>query len=83
MQAGVFTYLLWLLSSNVESYFSTQQLPSQFTPRNITITIRTVVQGMAYLATFIFGANTLGLTGEVLADVPRKRSGVPHCCRLP
>lgn len=31
--------------------------------RNIAITVRTIVVGLMYLATFIFSANALGLTG--------------------
>jgi hypothetical protein len=32
--------------------------------KNISITVKTITVGMAYLATFIFGANSAGLTGE-------------------
>jgi hypothetical protein len=32
--------------------------------RNIAITVRTIIVGLMYLATFIFSANALGLTGE-------------------
>lgn len=66
LQAGFFTYLLFLLSNSISGYFTNQELPDQFTAKNITVTIRTAVGGLAYLATFIFGANTLGLAGLAL-----------------
>lgn len=33
--------------------------------QNIAITVRTIIVGLLYLATFIFSANALGLTGEL------------------
>ncbi|KAL3141484.1 hypothetical protein ABBQ32_005046 [Trebouxia sp. C0010 RCD-2024] len=64
IQAAFFTYLLFLFSTNISKYFGGQDLPDQYTARNITVTIRTAVGGLAYLATFIFGANALGLAGQ-------------------
>ena len=64
LQAGFFTYLLFLFSTSISTYFGRQELPDQYTAKNITVTIRTAVGGLAYLATFIFGANALGLTGK-------------------
>ncbi|BDA45070.1 hypothetical protein COCOBI_06-5500 [Coccomyxa sp. Obi] len=61
VQAGGFAYLLFLFTSTVDGYFDGQQLPDQYTARNITITIRTIVRGLAYLCTFIFAANAVGL----------------------
>lgn len=66
LQAGFFTYLLYLFSTSISTYFGRQELPDQYTAKNITVTIRTAVGGLAYLATFIFGANALGLTGLAL-----------------
>lgn len=66
LQAGFFTYLLFLFSTSISTYFGRQELPDQYTAKNITVTIRTAVGGLAYLATFIFGANALGLTGLAL-----------------
>ena len=34
--------------------------------RNISITVRTLIQGLSWLATFIFSANAVGLLGELL-----------------
>ncbi len=67
LQAGFFTWLLYLFSNSVSTYFGRQEVPDQYTAKNITVTIRTAVGGLAYLATFIFGANALGLTGECMA----------------
>ncbi|KAL0038463.1 hypothetical protein WJX77_007253 [Trebouxia sp. C0004] len=66
LQAGFFTYLLFLFSTSISTYFGRQELPDQYTAKNITVTIRTAVGGLSYLATFIFGANALGLTGLAL-----------------
>ena len=65
IRLGVFAYFLFLLSSGVDGYFEGQALPDQLTARNITITLRTVVRGLSYLLTFLFAANTIGLTGEL------------------
>ncbi|EIE21091.1 hypothetical protein COCSUDRAFT_33788 [Coccomyxa subellipsoidea C-169] len=62
VQAGVFAYLLYLFSSNVDGYFERQPLPDQYTARNITVAISTIVRGLSYLITFIFGANAVGLS---------------------
>ena len=71
-QAAVICYLLSLLSSSVDDFFSRQELPTQYTARNIAILIQTVVRGLAYLATFIFGANAVGLAslGTALVVAP-------------
>lgn len=60
-QAGAICYLLYLFSTVVDNYFAQQELPSQYTARNITLLIQSVVRGLVYLATFIFGANATGL----------------------
>ncbi len=60
-QAATICYLLYLLSTNVDGFFEKQELPSQYTARNITVLIQTVVRGLVYLATFVFGANAVGL----------------------
>ena len=64
LRLGGFACLLYLLSTNVDNYFEGQALPSQLTARNITITVRTIARGLSYLLTFLFAANTIGLTGE-------------------
>ncbi|KAL4534899.1 hypothetical protein Ndes2526A_g05764 [Nannochloris sp. 'desiccata'] len=66
-QAGTICYLLFLLSTSVDGYFQQQDLPSQYTARNITVLIQTVSRGLVYLATFIFGANAVGLASLGIA----------------
>ena len=67
VQAGAMAYGMWLLSTGVDAYFDRQAMPDQFTARNITVTVRTITRGLAYLATFIFGANAVGLSGALLS----------------
>ena len=62
-QAGVICYLLYLVTTAVDGYFADKPLPDQYTARNIAVLVQTVVRGLAYLITFIFGANCVGLTG--------------------
>ena len=38
--------------------------------RNISITVRTILLGLSYLATFIFAANGLGLAGGAMGEAP-------------
>ncbi len=70
-QAGTICFLCYLLSTVVDDYFAHQDLPSQYTARNITLLIQSVVRGLVYLITFIFGANATGLaalTIQLLVD---------------
>lgn len=60
-QAGTICFLFYLLSRVVDDYFAHQDLPSQYTAQNITLLIQSVVRGLVYLVTFIFGANATGL----------------------
>jgi len=62
----VICFLLFQVCGLVDGYFDRQDLPDQFTARNITVTLRTVVRGLAYLLTFLFGANCVGLSGKLL-----------------
>lgn len=74
LRLGGFACLLYLLSTNVDNYFEGQALPNQLTARNITITVRTIVRGLSYLLTFLFAANTIGLTGEALLSYHTQRT---------
>ena len=60
-QAGTICYLLYLVSTAVDDYFARQSVPDQYTARNITLLIQSVVRGLVYLAVGIFGANATGL----------------------
>eukprot|EP00252_Welwitschia_mirabilis_P012120 TRINITY_DN2697_c0_g1_i4.p1 TRINITY_DN2697_c0_g1~~TRINITY_DN2697_c0_g1_i4.p1 ORF type:complete len:261 (-),score=48.31 TRINITY_DN2697_c0_g1_i4:97-879(-) len=59
--AGAVSYVLYNFSVGVESALNQQELSSDYSVRQITITIRTIIIGVSYLATFIFAANTIGL----------------------
>ena len=77
LQAGVLTFLLYLLSTRLDGFFDQQEIPSQLTARNITLTVQTIVRAVTYLFTFICGVNTIGLTGvpSILGTLPSPNSG--------
>ena len=64
-QAGALGFGLFIFSTKVSSLVNVQALPDGYTARNITITVRTLIQGLSWLATFIFCANAIGLFGEL------------------
>lgn len=68
-QASVICYLLYILSTTIDGFFDKQTLPQQYTARNIAVLVQTVVRGLSYLATFIFGANAVGLAALGVALV--------------
>ena len=57
---GIFV-VLYIISSNLDGYISSLALPEQYTVRQISVTLKTIILGMSYLACFIYGANALGL----------------------
>ncbi|KAJ3686138.1 hypothetical protein LUZ61_015302 [Rhynchospora tenuis] len=59
--AGVICLILYKFTTTVEASFSRQAVSDNFSVRQITITIRTIVNGLCYLATFVFGINSAGL----------------------
>ncbi|EFJ42954.1 hypothetical protein VOLCADRAFT_121472 [Volvox carteri f. nagariensis] len=62
-QALVLAYGLWFFTTKVQGSIEGQALPDGYTARNIAITVRTIILGLCYLATFIFAANGVGLAG--------------------
>lgn len=68
-QAGVICWALFQVTQLVDGYFALRALPEQYTAHNIAVLVQTVVRGLAYLITFIFGANALGLTGAAVGTV--------------
>ena len=56
-------FFLFQLCGLVDGYFARQELPEQYTAHNITVTLRTVIRGLSYLMTFLFGVNCVGLSG--------------------
>ncbi|KAB2043992.1 hypothetical protein ES319_D01G058600v1 [Gossypium barbadense] len=64
--AGVITLILYKFTTTIEASLNRQTVSDNFSifmyvVRQITITIRTIVNGLCYLATFVFGINSLGL----------------------
>ncbi|KAL5715853.1 hypothetical protein ACHQM5_017617 [Ranunculus cassubicifolius] len=59
--AGVITLILYKFATTVEAGLNRQAISDNFSVRQITITIRTIINGICYLATFVFGINAVGL----------------------
>lgn len=53
--------VLYLFASKISASFDGKSLPESETVRQISITVRTIVEGLAYLATFVYAANGVGL----------------------
>ncbi|KAJ4726375.1 Transmembrane protein [Melia azedarach] len=61
ISAGVIALILYKFTTTVEAALNRQTVSDNFSVRQITITIRTIVNGLCYLATFVFGINSIGL----------------------
>ncbi|CAN4087376.1 unnamed protein product [Withania somnifera] len=61
LTAGVIALLLYKFTTTIEASLNRQALSDNFSVRQITITIRTIINGICYLATFVFGINSFGL----------------------
>lgn len=61
LAAGLIALILYKFTTTVEAALNRQTLSDNFSVRQITITIRTIVNGLCYLATFVFGMNSVGL----------------------
>ncbi|KAI5411794.1 uncharacterized protein LOC127086282 [Lathyrus oleraceus] len=61
ISAGVISLILYKFTTIIEAGLSRQPLSEDFSARQITITVRTIINGLTYLATFIFGLNSVGL----------------------
>ncbi|KAH7433763.1 hypothetical protein KP509_07G085000 [Ceratopteris richardii] len=59
--AGGIAFILYKFTTYVEAGFASKPVSSVYTVRQLTITIRTIVNGLCYLATFVFAANSIGL----------------------
>ena len=62
-QALAVATLLYQVCVRVDAFFDGAGLPDGYTQRNVAVTLRTVGRGLAYLLTFIYAANGLGLAG--------------------
>ncbi|KAL9441114.1 hypothetical protein AB3S75_019730 [Citrus x aurantiifolia] len=61
LTAGVIAIILYKFTTTIEAALNRQTISDNFSVRQITITIRTIVNGLCYLATFVFGINSVGL----------------------
>lgn len=61
ISAGVISLILYKFATIIEAGLSRQTISEDFSARQITITVRTIINGLTYLATFIFGLNSVGL----------------------
>lgn len=57
------TALLWYFAGLVETLFDAAPPSDQYAVRNVTGTLRSIVTGLVYLATGLFAANAVGLSG--------------------
>jgi hypothetical protein len=53
--------VLYAFATKVSASFDGKALPESETVRQISITVRTIVEGLTYLATFVYAANGVGL----------------------
>ncbi|KAH7544082.1 hypothetical protein JRO89_XS15G0101900 [Xanthoceras sorbifolium] len=61
LTAGVIALILYKFTTTIEAALNRQTISDSFSVRQITITIRTIINGICYLATFVFGINSIGL----------------------
>ncbi|KAK9089068.1 hypothetical protein Scep_028150 [Stephania cephalantha] len=61
LAAGVIAIILYKFTTTIEAALNRQTISDNFSVRQITITVRTIVNGLCYLATFVFGINSIGL----------------------
>ncbi|OEL34704.1 hypothetical protein BAE44_0004278 [Dichanthelium oligosanthes] len=59
--AGVIALILYKFTTTIEASLNRQNISDSFSVRQITITIRTIITGLCYLATSVFGINAVGL----------------------
>ncbi|ESQ48467.1 hypothetical protein EUTSA_v10021284mg [Eutrema salsugineum] len=61
ISAGVIALILYKFTLTIESSLNRQTISDNFSVRQITVTVRTIINGICYLATFVFGINAIGL----------------------
>ncbi|KAL5564315.1 hypothetical protein UlMin_027479 [Ulmus minor] len=61
VSAAVIALILYKFTTTIEAALNRQTISDNFSVRQITITIRTIINGLCYLATFVFGINSVGL----------------------
>lgn len=55
------SFVLYGFAQTISASFDGREVPDSYQVRQITITVRTIVTGLAYLATFVYAANGTGL----------------------
>ncbi|KAF7822674.1 DUF3082 domain-containing protein [Senna tora] len=61
ISAGIIALILYKFTTTIEAALNRQTISDNYSVRQITITVRTIVNGLCYLATFVFGINSIGL----------------------
>ena len=61
--AAVLAVALWTFSGWLDGVFEDAPPSDQYAVRNVSATLRSILTGLSYLATFLFGANAVGLSG--------------------
>ncbi|TXG66837.1 hypothetical protein EZV62_008112 [Acer yangbiense] len=61
LTAGVIALILYKFTTTIEAALNRQTISDSFSVRQITVTVRTIINGICYLATFVFGINSIGL----------------------
>ncbi|XP_024641536.1 uncharacterized protein [Medicago truncatula] len=77
VMAGVIAVILYRFTTTIEASLYRQTISDNFSVRQITITIRTVINGLCYLATFVYGINSFGLllySGQLALNTYEKGS---------
>jgi hypothetical protein len=69
-------FVLYGFTQTVMSSFDGKPVPESYQARQITITVRTIVSGLAYLATFVYAANGTGLCALAAQKWLDKLTGV-------
>ena len=69
-------FVLYGFTQTVVSSFDGKPVPESYQARQITITVRTIVSGLAYLATFVYAANGTGLVALAVQKWLDKLTGV-------
>ncbi|KAL3652585.1 hypothetical protein CASFOL_002266 [Castilleja foliolosa] len=73
--AGVLALILYKFTTTIEASLNRQTIPDNYSVRQITITIRTIINGLCYLATFVFGFNSLGFSESEDKSSSNSKSG--------
>ena len=69
-------FVLYGFTQTIVGTFDGRPVPESYQARQITITVRTIVSGLAYLATFVYAANGTGLVALAAQKWLDKLTGV-------